>query len=73
VTIKKNSMPAEPSLNAIRPFSPLVVDIELKRESFRPQMGSNARRTTLGWSMHSTRRLSTDQKENAVGTGVMMM
>ncbi|KAF8867965.1 hypothetical protein CPB84DRAFT_1810241 [Gymnopilus junonius] len=79
VIINKNIMHAAPSLEAIKPFSPLVVDIEPKRENAfglapnaRPRVGSNARRTALGWSKRSTGKTSTDQKENAVGTGALM-
>lgn len=72
-------MPAAPSLQALKPFSPLVVDIEPKRENafglapdVRPRVGSTARRTALGWSKRSTGKSSTDQKENAIGTGTIM-
>ncbi|RDB27260.1 hypothetical protein Hypma_004359 [Hypsizygus marmoreus] len=69
---------AAPSLEALKPFSPLVVDIEPKRENAfglapaaRPRVGSTARRTALGWSKRSTGKSSTDQKEN-VSQGAIM-
>ena len=75
----KNIMAAAPSLEALKPFSPLVVDIEPKQEKAfgapreaRPRVGSNARRTALGWSKRSTGKSSTDQKENAGGSGMVM-
>ncbi|KAG6865214.1 hypothetical protein C0991_004415 [Blastosporella zonata] len=81
VPINHNIMSAAPSLEALKPFSSLVVDIEPKRENAfglaphaRPRVASTARRTALGWSKRSTggsSKLSTDQKEN-VGQGMIM-
>jgi serine/arginine repetitive matrix protein 2 len=71
-----NLMPAAPSLEALKPFSPLFVDVEPKRENafglapaVRPRVGSTARRTALGWTKRSTGKSSTDLKENVVGQG----
>ena len=69
-----------PSLEAIKPFSPMFLDVEPKRENAyglapaaRPRVPSNARRTALGWSKRSTGgKSSTDQKENVVGQGAVM-
>lgn len=69
-----------PSLEAIKPFSPIFLDVEPKRENAyglapaaRPRVPSNARRSALGWSKRSTGRKSlTDQKENVVGQGAVM-
>ena len=79
INSNKNIMAAAPSLEALKPFSPLVVDIEPKQEKAfvlardgRPRVGSNARRTALGWSKRSTGKSSTDQKENAAGSGMVM-
>ena len=66
-----------PSLESIKPFSPIFLDVEPKRENAyglapaaRPRVPSNARRTALGWSKRSTGgKSSTDQKENVVGQG----
>lgn len=72
---------AAPALGVLKPFSPLVMDIEPKRENAyglapnaRPRVGSNARRTALGWSKRSTGtgKSSSDQKENAVASGLVM-
>ena len=68
-----------PSLESIKPFSPIFLDIEPKRENAyglapaaRPRVPSNARRTALGWSKRSTGgKSSTDQKENVVGQGAV--
>ena len=68
-----------PSLEAIKPFSPIFLDVEPKRENAyglapaaRPRVPSNARRTALGWSKRSTGgKSSTDQKENVVGQGAV--
>jgi serine/arginine repetitive matrix protein 2 len=68
-----------PSLEAIKPFSPIFLDVEPKRENAyglapaaRPRVPSNARRSALGWSKRSTGgKSSTDQKENVVGQGVV--
>lgn len=67
-----------PSLEALKPFSPLFKDIEPKRENAyglapvaRPRVASNARRTALGWSKRSTGKSSTGQKENVVGQGAV--
>ncbi|KAF8814601.1 hypothetical protein BYT27DRAFT_7249906 [Phlegmacium glaucopus] len=75
ININSNIMP---SLDAIKAFSPLTMDIEPKRENAyglapvaRPRVASTARRTALGWSKRSTGKSSTDQKEN-VGQGVIM-
>ena len=72
---------AEPSLESIKPFSPIFLDVEPKRENAyglapaaRPRVPSNTRRTALGWSKRSTGgKSSTDQKENVVGQGVVKM
>ena len=79
INSNKNIMAAAPSLEALKPFSPLVVDIEPKQEKAfvlardgRPRVGSNARRTALGWSKRSTGKSSTDQMENAVGSGIVV-
>lgn len=73
-----HNLAAAPSLEVIKPFSPLVMDIEPKRENAfglapnaRPRVASNARRTALGWSKRSTGKSSTDQKENQVATGTI--
>ena len=71
---------AAPSLEAIKSFSPLFLDVEPKRENAyglapmaaRPRVPSNARRTALGWSKRSSGKSSTDQKENVVGQGAVM-
>ena len=67
-----------PSLEAIKPFSPIFLDVEPKRENAyglapmaRPRVPSNARRTALGWSKRSSGKSSTDQKENVVGQGAV--
>ena len=67
------------SLEAIKPFSPIFLDVEPKRENAyglaptaRPRVPSNARRTALGWSKRSTGgKSSTDQKENVVEQGAI--
>jgi hypothetical protein len=68
-----------PSLEAIKPFSPIFLDVEPKRENAyglaplaRPRVPSNARRTALGWSKRSSGKSLTDQKENVVGQGAVM-
>ena len=68
-----------PSIEAIKPFSPMFLDVEPKRENAyglaplaRPRVPSNARRTALGWSKRSSGKSSTDQKENVVGQGAVM-
>lgn len=79
-------MSAAPSLEALKPFSPLVVhDAGPKRENAyglandkRQRVGSTARRTALGWSKRSTGpggKTSSDLKENTVNTsqGMIMM
>ncbi|KAF8060726.1 hypothetical protein FPV67DRAFT_304096 [Lyophyllum atratum] len=80
IPVNRNLMSAAPSLEALKPFSPLVLDMEPKRENAfglapnaRPRVGSNARRTALGWSKRSTGagKSSTDQKEN-VAQGTIM-
>ncbi|KAF8957811.1 hypothetical protein BDZ97DRAFT_2061970 [Flammula alnicola] len=81
--INKNihMMTTAPSLEVLKPFSPLVMDIEPKHENafglapnVRPRVGSTARRTALGWSKHSNGngKSSTDQKENVAATGIVM-
>ena len=70
-----------PSLEALKPIRPLVMDIEPKREnayglapSARPRVASTARRTAFGWLKHSTNgKLSTGQKENVVSQGPAVM
>ena len=77
IVVKSSTVP---SLEAIKPFSPIFLDVEPKRENAyglapaaRPRVPSNARRTALGWSKHSTGgKSSTDQKENVVGQGAVM-
>ena len=78
VNINANVMSTAPSLDALKPFSPLFMDVEPKKENAyglapmaRPRVPSNARRTALGWSKRSTGKSSTDQKEN-VGQGTVM-
>jgi serine/arginine repetitive matrix protein 2 len=75
---------AAPTLDALKSFSPLVLDTvkkgkdEKKGSSNRPRVASTTRRTALGWSKRSTGK-SSDQKENVavgkenlVGTGTTM-
>lgn len=78
IPVNHNILSVAPSLEALKPFSPLVVDIEPKRENAfglaplaRPRVASTARRTALGWSKRSTGKSSTDQKEN-VAQGTIM-
>ncbi|KAF5376919.1 hypothetical protein D9615_007315 [Tricholomella constricta] len=78
IPVNSNLMSIAPSLESLKPFSPLTVDIEPKRENAfglaphaRPRVGSTARRSALGWSKRSTGKASTDQKEN-VGQGTIM-
>ncbi len=79
-----HNLAAAPSLEAIKPFSPLAMPmdggIEPKRENAfglapnaRPRVASTARRTALGWSKRSTGKgkSSTDQKENQVTAGTI--
>jgi len=79
VLVNTSTLSATPSIDALKPFSPLSVDIEPKRENafglapnVRPRVGSTARRMALGWSKQSTGKASTDQKENVVGDGSVM-
>jgi serine/arginine repetitive matrix protein 2 len=79
VKVNANVTSTVPSLEAIKPFSPLFLDVEPKRENAyglaplaRPRVPSNARRTALGWSKRSSGKSSTDQKENVVGHGAVM-
>jgi len=79
VPVNTNTLSVAPSIDALKPFSPLAVDIEPKRENafglapnVRPRVGSTARRTALGWSKRSTGKASTDQKENVIGNGSVM-
>ncbi|KAF9560634.1 hypothetical protein CPC08DRAFT_466596 [Agrocybe pediades] len=79
VTINPNTAPktsnkaAAPSLDALKPFSPLAFDVDVNADlkaaqaavNVRPRVGSNARRTALGWSKRSTGPSAT----NAAGTG----
>lgn len=68
-----SNVSAAPTLDALKPFSPLEIDT-IKTEqgakddkSSRPRVASTARRTALGWAKRS-RGKSTDRKENmAVG------
>ena len=69
-----------PSIDVLKPCSPLSMDVEPKRENAyglaptaaRPRVASVARRTALGWSKRSTGKSSTGQKENvSQGTAVM--
>jgi serine/arginine repetitive matrix protein 2 len=78
IPVNHNILSVAPSLEALKPFSPLSLDIEPKREnafglapSARPRVASTARRTALGWSKRSTGKSSTDQKEN-VAQGMIM-
>jgi len=79
VLINTNTLSATPSIDALKPFSPLSVDIRPKRENafrlapnVRPRVGSTACRTALGWSKQSTGKASTDQKENVFRNGSVM-
>jgi len=79
VPVNVYTLSVAPSIGALKPFSPLAVDIEPKRENafglapnVRPRVGSTARRTALGWSKRSTGKASTDQKENVVGNSSVM-
>ncbi|KAF9482957.1 hypothetical protein BDN70DRAFT_892146 [Pholiota conissans] len=76
-----NVASAAPALGELKPFSPLVMDVEPKRENAyglaphaRPRVGSGARRTALGWSKRSTgtAKSSSDKKENVVAAGTIM-
>lgn len=86
-SLNSQTTAAAPTLDALKPFSPLsFLDTEPKRENAfglapnaRPRVGSNARRTALGWSKRSngpttgkSSTASTDQKENIAGTGISM-
>lgn len=79
VHINQNIMPTAPSLDVLKTFSPLCMDIEPKRENAyglapaaRPRVPSVTRRSALGWSKRSSGKSSTDQKENVVGQGAAM-
>ena len=79
VKANTNVKSSVPSLEAVKPFSPMFLDVEPKRENAyglapmaRPRVPSNARRTALGWSKRSSGKSSTDQKENVVGQGAVM-
>ncbi|KAG5641013.1 hypothetical protein DXG03_006381 [Asterophora parasitica] len=79
IPVNKNLVSAAaPALDIMKPSSPLVVDIEPKRENAfglaphaRPRVASTARRSALGWSKRSSGKTSTDQKENT-GQGTIM-
>ena len=72
-----------PTLDALKPFSPLVImDTDKpkkltkddKNVDKRPRVGSTARRTAFGWSKRSTGKSGQKEnasvgKENLVGTG----
>lgn len=67
--VNANTLSVAPSLEALKPFSPLVINIEPKRENAfglaaRPRVASSTRRSALGWSKRSNGKASTDQKEN---------
>lgn len=101
VTVNPNTAPktsgkaAPPSLDALKPFSPLSFEVDVDAGlklaqaaiNARPRVGSNARRTALGWSKRSNgpsvtnatgtgKKVSTGQKENptiaATGAGSIM-
>lgn len=79
MNIDSNTLSSSPPTldNVIKPFSPLVVDMDVQEpkcekilgvaNSGRPRVGSTARRTALGWSKRSIGKSSTDHKENLVG------
>ncbi|TFK33165.1 hypothetical protein BDQ12DRAFT_448473 [Crucibulum laeve] len=80
ILVNANIMPSAPSLEALKPFSPFMMNVEPKRENAfglapnaRPRVASTTRRTALGWSKRSNgAKHSTDQKENVVGQGMIM-
>jgi len=79
-----SNTPAAPTLDILKPFSPLVLntinvkDAKKKSTNNRPRVASTARRTALGWSKRSTGKSSDHKenvavgKENLVGTGTTM-
>ncbi|KAF8872637.1 hypothetical protein BD779DRAFT_1572174 [Infundibulicybe gibba] len=78
VPVNSNIMSAVPTLDALKPFSPLVLDVEPKRENAfglapaaRPRVASTARRSALGWSKRSNGKSSSDQKENVSQGSIM--
>ena len=78
VPVNPNILSPAPALDLLKQFSPLMLEVEPKRENafglaptVRPRVGSVARRTAFGWSKRSTGKSSTDQKENA-GQGLIM-
>jgi hypothetical protein len=71
-----NLISTAPSLETLKPFSPLAIKVEPKRENAfglasaaRPRVGSTARRTA---TKRTTGKSSTNQKENVVGQGSVM-
>jgi len=78
IPFNSNVVSAAPTPKALKVSTPLVVkEIEPKRENAfglapnaRPRVGSNARRTALGWSKRSNGKSSTDRKEN-IGQGIL--
>ncbi|KAF8878425.1 hypothetical protein BD779DRAFT_1663807 [Infundibulicybe gibba] len=78
VPVNSNIISAVPTLDALKPFSPLVLDVEPKRENAfglapaaRPRVASTARRSALGWSKRSNGKSSSDQKENVSQGSIM--
>lgn len=70
-----------PSLEALKSFSPLALDLSAEAKNLfgpsagvRPRVPSNARRSALGWSKRSSGKSKTsDAKENVgLGQGTMM-
>ncbi|KAH8836085.1 hypothetical protein DL96DRAFT_107990 [Flagelloscypha sp. PMI_526] len=82
IALKENSInlwasPA-PALDALKPFSPLVIGGQNPSSPFapapkdvRPRVGSAARRSALGWSKRSTKS-SNGGKENSGTYGAVM-
>ncbi len=78
VPLSSNKPSVAPTLQAFKPFSPLVVDhgyfkagskhekVSTLPSRIRPRVGSTARRTALGWSKRSGKS-SSEQKENGIG------
>lgn len=58
-----------PSLDALKPFSPLVLDVDTQREkvfgvSARPRVPSTTRRNALGWTKRSNGPANTSKSSN---------
>jgi hypothetical protein len=68
---------ATPKLGAFQPLSPLVVDIDTRKETLnemnrvRPRVGSNARRTALGWTKRAGKS-SSEMKENSFNQSMVI-